>query len=113
MFNFFKKSRKSGDGMSERDIYAKLDGRAIKYVTERLPGSDTSDSVVGKEGALIIREDELIVYASVNVVFRAKIPELTASELMSLEGVILTAPDMTADGRVRTIIAYYTYYLKS
>ena len=87
-----------------------LDGRHIKYVTERMP--DGIDSVIGKEGALILKGDELLVYASADVVFRAKIDELTASELFSLEGVILTAPDISRNREVRTVIAYYTYYTK-
>jgi len=34
------------------------------------------------------------------------------SELMSLEGVILSGPDYEQGGKERTVIAYYTYYRK-
>ena len=35
---------------------------------------------------------------------------MTVSELMSLEGVIITAPDIEHERKVRTIICYYVYY---
>ena len=87
-----------------------LGGRHIKYVTERMP--DGIDSVIGKEGALIVKGDELLVFSSADVVFRANINELQASELLSLEGVILTAPDIQRNREVRTVIAYYTHYTR-
>lgn len=86
-----------------------IDGKHIKYVTERVDGVE---SVVGHEGAVILREDELLVYASSDIVFRSKVPLTRMSELLSLEGVILTGPDLQHDGAERTIIAYYTYYIK-
>jgi len=91
------------------EMAQKLNGRAIKYVTERL---DDVDVVVGREGALILKEDELLVFSSADVVFRCKVPLLRMSELLSLEGVILFGPDIEHNGEERNIIAYYTYYLK-
>ncbi|MCL2519071.1 MAG: hypothetical protein FWF15_10960 [Oscillospiraceae bacterium] len=93
-----------------KNIVKRLDGRHIKYVTERMP--DGIDSVIGKDGALIIKGDEFLVYASADVVFRVKTDELQASELLSLEGVILTAPDIQRNREVRTVIAYYTHYTR-
>lgn len=113
MFKFIKKLTKSKNENSKRfksDMAKHLDGRHIKYVTERI---DDVDSVIGKEGALIVKDDELLVYSSADIVFRVKISELKASELLSLEGAILTGPDLTREGQERTVIAYYTYYLKS
>ena len=57
-----------------------------------------------------IKNDEFIVYASQDILFRAKIDDLKAWELLSLDGVVLTAPDLEHEGRERTIIAYYKYY---
>jgi len=112
MFKFIKKlfrSKNENSKIFRREMAKRLDGRSIKYVTERI--QDT-DSVVGREGALIVKGDELLVYSSADVVFRAKIDELRASELLSLEGVILTGSDIAHGGNERKIIAYYTYYLK-
>lgn len=112
MFKFIKRLTKSKNENSKnfkRDMANHLNGRAIKYVTERI---DNVDSVIGRSGALILKEDELLVYSSADVVFRVKIDQLTASELLSLEGAILTGPDIEHDNKIRTVIAYYTYYLK-
>ena len=112
MFKFIKKlfsSKNENSKNFKREMAKRLDGRAIKYVTER---DETADSVIGREGALIIKGDELLVYSSADVVFRAKIDEMKASELLSLEGVILSGSDIEHDGIERQIIAYYTYYLK-
>ena len=45
-------------------------------------------------------------------VFRCKVVELRAWELMSNDGAMLTAPDLTQGGKERTVIVYYTYYIK-
>ena len=79
----------------------------LRYATER--DGDT-DSVIGKNGGFNIRNGQLIVSADNRVIFRCNIEEMTVSELMSLEGVIITAPDIEQGGKVRTIICYYIYY---
>lgn len=99
-------SRRFREEMAE-----KLDRRAIKYVTERLPNED-SDTVIGHAGMLLYREGEIQVIAGDGVLFRGKVTETHMSELMSLEGVILQGPDLTRGGEERTVIAYYTYYRK-
>ena len=56
--------------------------------------------------------EEIVALKEADKAIEAKIEELKASELLSLEGVILTAPDLEHGGVERTIIAYYTYYRK-
>ena len=92
-----------------REMAAKLHNRSIKYCSER--DGDT-DLVVGRAGSITIRGDEILILSSLNVVFRGKVDETSMSELMSLEGVILSGPDYDRGGEVRTVIAYYTYYRK-
>lgn len=84
-----------------------IDGKAIKYVTERI---DNVDEVVGRAGAINIKGDELIILSSFDIEFRCKIEDLNASDLMSLDGVVLSGHDIEHGGRFRTIIAYYSYY---
>ena len=79
----------------------------IRYVTEKI---NDVDEVIGKNGGLNIREDEMLVFASSDVIFRCKIEQMEAWELLSKDGVVITAPDLEHDGRVRTIIVYYVYY---
>ena len=90
-----------------RDLAAYLDGRALKCVTERINGIE---EVVGKAGAIIKKDDELLIYSSQDVLMRTKIEWLYAWELMSLDGVVITAPDIEHGGEERTIIAFYSYW---
>jgi len=41
---------------------------------------------------------------------RTNVEDMHASELLSLDGVIITAPDLEQGGKERTIIAYYKYF---
>ena len=108
LFSLFRRN-KTDSVAYRRQMAERVAGQSIKYTTERVGDVDL---VIGRSGALILRNDELIVYASQDVVFRANVTELSISELMSRDGVILTGPDRSQDGRVRTVIAYYTYYLR-
>ena len=95
------------------EMAKKLDGKHLKYVSQRIEKEDgtTEDIVIGKDGALIVKEDQLLVYASADVLMRLSVPEMTASELLSGDGVILSGSDIEHGGKERTVIAYYTYYL--
>ena len=106
---FFFRKKKRSEYPSGKEMADKLNGKHIKYVTER---KNDEDYVIGKEGALIVKGDEFLVFSSADVVFRCYVSELQASELLSLEGVIITAPDIEHGGEIRNIIAYYTYYIK-
>ena len=113
MFGFIKKlfKPKNENSVAFRIEMAKhLSGRAIKYCTER--EEDGNDTVIGHAGSLSIKDDEFIVLSSSDIVFRCKVTELRAWELMSNDGAMLTAPDLTQNRRERTIIVYYTYYIK-
>lgn len=103
-----KRKKEKADAAVCRELIGRLNGRVIKYVTER--DADNTDSVIGKEGSLSVRDGELIVLASQKIVFRCRTCALHASELLSLEGVILEGPDDENESRQRKIIAYYKYY---
>ena len=82
-------------------------GHHVKYVTER---RDNVDEVIGRSGGLNIKDDELLVFASADVLMRCKIEEMQAWELLSKDGVVITAPDLEHDGKLRTVIVHYVYY---
>lgn len=86
-----------------------VNGKHIRYVTEK---KGEVDEVIGRSGGLNIRDDEMILYASADVVFRCKIDQLQIWELLSRDGVVLTGPDLERGGEIRTVIAYYVYYRK-
>ena len=50
------------------------------------------------------------MFASSEVLFRCDVDALRAWELLSRDGVVLTAPDKESGGAERTIIVYYVYY---
>ncbi|MCI8589247.1 MAG: hypothetical protein HFE77_00805 [Clostridiales bacterium] len=108
MIKFFGSKKKEDSVSYRREKADALSGRAIKYVTER-SADGSNDTVIGKAGSLSVRNGEFIVLSSQQIVFRCKVDKLTASDLMSLEGVILEGYD-EEQKRVRKIIAYYTYY---
>lgn len=89
------------------DMAKQMCGHHIKYVTEK---RGEVDEVIGRSGGLNIRDDELLVFASADVLMRCKIEQMQAWELLSRDGVVITAPDLEHGGVERTIIVYYVYY---
>ena len=99
--------KKNPDSLKYRREMAKsIAGHSIRYVTEKRNGVD---EVIGRGGSVDIRNGEFIVFASSEVVFRCAVDELRAWELLSRDGVVLTAPDLTTSTE-RTFIVYYVYY---
>ncbi len=108
LFDRFKKNKGPESIAFRREMAERLAGRRIRYVTERRDG--VNDEVIGKDGSLSIRDGRFIVFASSDILFRCEIDDLRAWELLSKDGVVLTAHDIEHGGEERTIIAYYVYY---
>lgn len=105
-----EKMTKSNNPDSKRykwDMAKKICGHHVRYVTENRNGVD---EVIGREGHTNIKDDEIIVFATGDVVLRCKVEEMQAWELLSRDGVVITAPDIEHGGVTRTIIVYYVYY---
>ena len=108
VFAHWTKSKNPDSKRYRYDMAQKICGHHIKYVTER--HADDVEEVIGKNGGLNIRDDEFIVCASADIIMRCKIEEMQAWELMSHDGVVITAPDLEHGGVERTIIVHYVYY---
>ncbi|MBE6584499.1 MAG: hypothetical protein E7649_05945 [Ruminococcaceae bacterium] len=107
---FIDRATKSKDPNSKRfkwDMARQICGHHVKYVTEEIDGTH---EVIGRSGGLNIKDDELLVFASADVLMRCKIEEMQAWELLSKDGVVITAPDLEHGGKVRTVIVHYVYY---
>ena len=103
--------RKSTDGRAyKREQAERLAGMLIKYVTER--DENCVDNVIGHGGNISVRNGELMVFSSSDIIFRADVDELTISYLMSGDGVILGGPNKADGGREHTIIAHFVYHRK-
>ncbi len=107
MFKFFSRKKDPNSKAYRWEMAKQMANHHIRYVTEKRDGVD---EVIGRNGGLNIRDDELIVFASSDVVFRCKIEQMQAWELLSKDGVVITAPDLEHDGKERTIIVFYVYY---
>ena len=91
----------------KREMAQMISNKRIKYVGEKIDGVE---EIIGKGGSISIRDDEILVFSSADVLLRTKIADMNAAELLSKDGVIITAPDLERDGKVRTIVVYYVYY---
>ena len=109
LFDKFRKKKNPNSKEFRRQMAASVHGRHIRYVTEK---RNDVDEVIGRSGNINIRNDELLLFASGDVIFRAKVDDLQIWELLSKDGVVLTGADLEHDGEVRTVIAYYVYYRK-
>ena len=87
---------------------AKYDGLLLQYVTERL---ESGEVVLGKGGSVSVREGEVIVLCGGQIVFRCMAEDLSASDLLSGNGVIFTGVDSLSN-RERTLVVHFSYYRK-
>ena len=109
--NFFARlfgGKKNPDSLAYRQEMAhKIAGHRIRYVTEKI---NDVEEVIGREGSIDVRNGEFIVFASSEVILRCDVDKLQAWELLSKDGVVVTAPDKEHGGVERTIIVFYVYY---
>ena len=122
MFDFFRriknkiknKIKKYDENNPEYRIKfaQRISNKRIRYVSERAADEETGeivDTIIGKNGFFINKNNELSVYCDGKTLFRAYIPDLKAYEFLSLEGVILESVDLNSN-KWRQIIVYYVYY---
>ena len=107
MFKFFSRKKDPNSKKYRWEMAQQMSQHHIRYVTEKI---NDVDVVIGKSGGLNIRDDELLVFASADVIMRCKVEQMQAWELLSKDGVVITAPDLEHGGKIRTVIVYYVYY---
>lgn len=84
-----------------------LSDKALRCVSER---SDGIETVLSHGGILKKKGKSLHIYGEHDeLLFSCIAEDMTAGELMSLEGVVITARDEVS-GEIRTMIAYYKYW---
>ena len=102
---FFRK--KEGMGKKPVDKAKYLNEKKLEYVTKRDDGTET---VICRDSVILFRDKRICIYDGPNVVFQCDPEQMDAGELMSLEGVVITAPDLTRGGEIVTVVAYYKYW---
>lgn len=93
----FKKKKEKDDNTA---LLRRLDKRAITSFAERDPQT-YRETILGRQGAFSVAEDELIISCENKILFRHPIKEIKAGELMNLSGICLNV------GQKR-YVAYYT-----
>ena len=91
LFDIFKGKKDPDNVRFRREMAERIAGHRIRYVTER---KEDVDEVIGREGSLSVRDGEFIVFASSEILFRCEVDDLRAWELLSKDGVVLTAHDL-------------------
>lgn len=86
-----------------------LHGLTIQYVTERKDGVET---IIGRGGNASIRDGELLIFSSNEIVFRSSTDTVETADLLSGDGVVLRGPDSVSGESDRTITVYFVYYRK-
>ena len=86
----------------------KFNNLIVESVTERI---DNEEILIGKSGSISIKDKVLIVCCEGKVVFHGNAEEITVSELMSRNGVIISGYD-DERGEERTVVAHFSYYRK-
>ena len=108
MFGFKKKNKKH-----KNDVLKQMDGREIKYVTrrERLQDGTIKEVILGKDGRIVILEDEICVMCGTADVFRCKIENATYYMLLSGDGITVSGVNTIGNAKM-DIIVYYKYHRK-
>ena len=92
-----------------REVYKRLNATKIKYTAARQP--DGSERVLGKEGAVVVTDEKVLLLGGGKVVFSCRKKGLKCGELLSGDGAVFEGIDIDS-GETMTVTAYFTSYLK-
>jgi len=108
MFGFLRKKKDPN-----ADVLRQMDGREIKYVTRRIrtEEGEVKEVILGKQGRIVVIEDEIRVMCGVTDVFRCKTENCTYYMLLSGDGITVSGVN-EIDNQQMDIIVYYKYHRK-
>ena len=108
MFGFLKKKKDTNE-----DVLRQMDGREIKYVTRRIRTDDgaVKEVILGKDGRIVVIEDEIRIMCGTTDVFRCKTENATYYMLLSGDGITVSGVN-EIDGKQMDIVVFYKYYRK-
>ena len=108
MFGFSKKKKDA-----YADVLRQMDGREIKYVTRRIRTDDGAgkEVILGKDGRIVVIEDEIRIMCGATDVFRCKTENATYYMLLSGDGITVSGVN-EIDGNQMDIIVFYKYFRK-
>ncbi len=107
MFGFKRKKA------PKNPVIYEMDGRQIKYVTQRIrePDGNVKEKILGKTGRIVVIEDEIRVMCGETDVFRCMAENAEYYTLLSGDGITVSGVN-SLNGEQMDIIVYYSYYRK-
>ena len=108
MFGFKRKNKNPN-----ADVLKQMDGREIKYVTQRIRNDDgtVKEVILGKTGRIVVIEDEIRVMCGAADVFRCKTEDAQYYMLLSGDGITVSGVNSINNAQM-DIIVYYLYHRK-
>ncbi len=108
MFGFRKKEKNPNS-----HVLKQMDGREIKYVTRRIKKEDgsVSEVILGKEGRIVVLNNEIRVMCGATDVFRCKVDNSVYYMLLSGDGITVSGINEINNTNM-DIIVYYKYHRK-
>jgi hypothetical protein len=90
-----------------------MDGREIKYVTKRTRDEEgnVKELILGKEGRIVLIDDEIRVMCGAVDVFKCSVEEASYFVLLSGDGITVSGVN-AINGEKMDIIVYYKYHRK-
>lgn len=103
MFLFKKKNK--------NPVIHEMDGREVKYVTRReyLKNSEVREEILGKDGRIVLIEEEIRVLCGETDVFRGNVNSCEYFRLMSGDGITVSGFNSVI-GKDDVITVYYKYH---
>jgi len=105
----FFTSKKTREKKENEARLRRINNFEVRYVTAR--DTKYGESIIGKNGIINIINDQFNICCDNKIIFTHPIESLQGSELMSLEGIILSYVD-NKTGESMEVIAYYKYHRK-
>ena len=108
MFGFKKRQKDPNE-----EVLKQMDGREIKYVTQRIrtPEGEVRERILGKAGRIVLIDDEIRVMCGAEDVFRCGREEASYYMLLSGDGITVSGINRL-NGERMDIIVFYKYHRK-
>ncbi len=107
MFGFLKKKNPNAD------VLRQMDGREIKYVTQRIrtDSGEVKEQILGKAGRIVLLDDKIRVMCGETDVFRCDVDNCTYYMLLSGDGITVSGIN-SINNTEMDIVVYYKYHRK-
>ena len=106
----FFTSKKAKEKKENEARLRRINNFEVRYVTNREPNK-CGETIIAKNCVINVVEDQFNICCENKIIFTHPLNDLKGSELMSLEGIILSYIDEKTREDVE-VIAYYKYHRK-